>query len=66
MLTRFAQALDVNADDILGLKPEKPNGTGQKSSLRLLRRLNRIEDLPPSQQKTLIKTIDTFLRAAGK
>lgn len=66
MLTRFARALDVNADDILGLKQEKSNGNGQKTSLRLLRRLNRIEDLPPSQQKTLIKTIDTFLKAAGK
>jgi hypothetical protein len=52
-------------DEILGTKTSKKNGDG-KLSLRLLRRLKRIEDLPPSQQKTLLKTIDTFLKAAEK
>jgi len=43
----------------------KKNGDA-KLSLRLLRRVKRIEDLPQSQQKTLLKTIDTFLKAAGR
>ena len=64
MVTRFAQALEVSADVILGLDQKKSNG--QKPSLRILRRLNRIEDLPPTQQKTLLQTIDTFLKASGK
>jgi hypothetical protein len=39
---------------------------GEKTSLRLLRRTKRIAELPSSQQKTLLKTIDTFLKAAEK
>lgn len=35
MLTRFAQALDVNADDILGLKPEKPGAGAQQGKREL-------------------------------
>ena len=34
-------------------------------SLKILRRLNEIEDLPAAQQKILFKTIDTFLKAAS-
>jgi len=65
MVIRFAQALDVMTDEILGTKTSKKNGDG-KLSLRVLRRLKRIEDLPQSQQKTLLKTIDTFIKAAEK
>lgn len=64
MVTRFAQALEVSADDILGMNAK--NGNGHRPSLRILRRLNRIETLPPTQQKTLLQTIDTFLKAAQK
>lgn len=66
MVIRFAQALEVTTDELLGIKTAKVNGGNGKGSLRLLRRVNRIEDLPQSQQKTLLKTIDTFLKAAGK
>lgn len=59
MIIRFAQALEVTSDVILGLKPSKNNGN--KPSLKILRRLNKIETLPSSQQKILLKTIDTFL-----
>jgi len=66
MVIRFAQALEVSTDELLG-----NNGTGKKDnsdklSLRLLRRSKRIEALPSSQQKTLLKTIDTFLKGAEK
>lgn len=59
MIIRFAQALEVTSDVILGLKPSKNNRN--KPSLKILRRLNKIETLPSSQQKILLKTIDTFL-----
>ena len=66
MLARFANALDITADELLfGLKPEKKNGK-KPGSLRLLRRLNKIESMPAAQQKTLLKTIDTFLKASEK
>jgi len=64
MVVRFAQALEVSADELLGLNGAKKNG--EKTSLRLLRRTKRIAELPSSQQKTLLKTIDTFLKGAGR
>jgi transcriptional regulator with XRE-family HTH domain len=64
MLARFAIALDVSADDLLGLKrSRRPDFS---LSLPLLRRLKKIQSLPPFQQKTLLKTIDMFLIAADK
>jgi transcriptional regulator with XRE-family HTH domain len=65
MVIRVAQALEVSTDELLGSKAANGNGSNGKGSLRLLRRVKRIEDLPQSQQKTLLKTIDTFLKAAG-
>lgn len=66
MVIRFAQALEVSTDELLGIKTANGNGNNGKASLRLLRRVKRIEELPQSQQKTLLKTIDTFLKGAGK
>ena len=64
MIARFALALGVSSDELLGLKASK--GEGDKPSLNILRRLKKIEALPPTQQKTLLKTIDTFLKGAEK
>lgn len=64
MIIRFALALEVTTDELLGLKTSKSNGN--KPSLKILRRMKKIEGLPLSQQKTLLKTIDTFVKAAEK
>lgn len=64
MTIRFAQALEVTSDVILGLKASKSNGN--KPSLKILRRLKKIEALPLSQQKFLLKTVDSLLKAAEK
>ena len=61
----FLQALEVSSDEILGMNNTKKN-RDTKISLRLLRRTKRIEELPRSQQKTLLKTIDTFLKGAER
>lgn len=66
MAVRFAQALEVSTDELLGLNSARKNGHNGKLSLKLLRRVKGIEDLPQSQQKTLLKTIDTFLKAAER
>jgi transcriptional regulator with XRE-family HTH domain len=63
-LIKMAKALGVTADELLGLKG-KP-ASGNKPSLKTLRRLKKIEELPPSQQKALFKTIDNFLKGAEK
>ena len=63
IIVKFAKALDVTADELLGLKtPAKAKENAP--SLKILRRMRRIEELPPSQQKTLLQTIDTFLKGA--
>ena len=63
MLARFALALEVTADELLGLVQTPKNGT--KPSRKVLRRLEKIEQLPPAQQTTLLRTIDTFLKGAA-
>lgn len=60
MIIRLAIALGVTADELLGIKPVK----NYTPSLKLQRRIKQIEKLPAEQQKTLLKTIDTFIRAA--
>ena len=62
MLLRFAMALEVSTDDLL--QPGGPR-TAKKPSLKVLRRLERIEELPARQQTTLLRTIDTFLENAA-
>ncbi|HZV06184.1 MAG TPA: hypothetical protein VE999_13990 [Gemmataceae bacterium] len=57
-----AAALEVSTDDLLRLAGPKP---ARKPSRKVLRRLERIESLPPRQQTTLLRTIDTFLEAAA-
>ncbi len=65
MITRIAHALHVSTDELLGVKPVKTNGV-ERLSLKLTRRLKGIEQLPPGQQRVLLKTIDQFLKGAGK
>jgi len=60
MIIRLATALDTSADAILGL-----SGTSiDTPSLKLVKRLQKTENLPPNQQKVLLKNIDMFLKAA--
>lgn len=64
MVARFAKALDISADELIGIKAS-PNSKN-KTSLRLLRRLNKIETLPSAQQKMVLKTVDALLKASEK
>jgi transcriptional regulator with XRE-family HTH domain len=61
MLVRFSRALNVSADEILGI-----NIATRKSptnpSLKILRRLNKIASLPPTKQKAFLQTIDALLK----
>jgi transcriptional regulator with XRE-family HTH domain len=70
MAVRFAIALEVSTDELLGLHSgngkKQTKSTGRKASRRVLRRLEKIESLPTHQQTVLLKTIDTFIKAAGK
>ena len=62
MAVRFALAFDVSLDELLHPKTARP---ARKPSRKVLRRLEQIEALPPTQQTTLLRTIDTFLEVAA-
>ncbi len=61
MILRFALALEVSTDDLL-----RPSNTPakRKPSRKVLRRLELIEALPPTQQTALLRTIDAVLQGA--
>lgn len=63
LVAGFAKALQVSADEILGLKEPKPNGG--HPNRRVLRRLEKIETLPRRKQQALLTTIDAFLKSEG-
>lgn len=67
LLARFAEALDVSTDVLLGLESSgDARETASSDTLRLWRRLRRIEEIPPQDQKTILKMIDTLADRAAK
>ena len=64
MVVRFAAALEITTDELLQPQTE-PNPLRRKPSLRVLRRLEKIEKLPAHQLNTLLKTIDGFLKGVA-
>ncbi len=67
MVARFSVALSITADELLGLSegPESKRGAQSKLSLKLVRRLQKLEQLPSNKQKALLQTIDMFLQGSG-
>lgn len=63
MLARFSVALDVSADELLGLERKKGPSVSTKQSRRFLRRLEQLTALPKRDQDALLRTIDVFLSA---
>lgn len=60
MIVRLAKALEISTDELLGVKPFKSK-VG-KVSLKLQRRMQKIDTLPPAKQKIILQTIDTFIK----
>ena len=63
MAVRFAMAPDVTPDELL--HPNAVQAASRKPSRKVLPRLERMEEPPPTQQATLLRTIDTFLAVAA-
>ena len=59
VLAALARALDVSADELLGLVPlsEQVNS----ATYRLRRRLRKVEELPVDDQKTVVKLVDALV-----
>lgn len=64
MIVRIAQALSVSADELLGTKAQKAS-TGAAMSLRLTRRMQKLEALPRAQQKFVLQTLDVLLKSSS-
>jgi len=64
LIVKFAATLKMTTDELLGVKLTSTDDS--KLSLKTVRRMKKIEDLSPAQQKALFKTIDTFLKGAEK
>ena len=60
MIIQFASALKVNFNAILGIQNNK--SFNYSPSLKLMKRLKKIENMSPSDQKALFKTIDKYIQ----
>jgi transcriptional regulator with XRE-family HTH domain len=60
---KLAQALKVSTDDILIGKAGSNGGSERTppTSLKLLRRLRRIEQLPTARQRVILKLLDALI-----
>jgi transcriptional regulator with XRE-family HTH domain len=58
LLAALAQALTVSADELLGLKPVTTKRSPRTA--RLLKRLEKIEELPAADQRTVLKLLDAL------
>jgi hypothetical protein len=66
LLAELARVLKASTDELLGLQPVK-DGTSPRTA-RLLKRLRRVEELPPADQRAVLKMLDALLvsrRRAG-
>ncbi|MFZ0772374.1 MAG: helix-turn-helix transcriptional regulator [Candidatus Sulfotelmatobacter sp.] len=62
MAVRFALALGVSTDELLHPKTAKKKS--KKPSLKVMRRMEEIEKLPPRQQTLVLSALDSILRGA--
>jgi len=68
IVARFALALDISSDELLGLSESSAAGHKKvgRLSLKIVRRLQRIERLPDPQQKRLLQSIDLLLDGSAQ
>lgn len=64
MAVRFALALSVSTDELLHPKTTKKKSSPKKASLKVVRRMEEIEKLPPRQQAFVLSALDSILRGA--
>lgn len=65
IVVRLANALEVATDELLQPKGSR-SPLRRKPSLRVQRRVEKIEKLPLHQQNYLLKTIDGFLKGVSR
>ncbi len=63
MVVRFAMTLDVSTDDLLHPEAKKKKAA-KGPSLKIVRRMEEIEKLPPREQTLVLSALDSILRGA--
>lgn len=61
LLADLARTLRVSADELLGLKPLSEKTPPRTARLR--KRLQKVEQLPPADQRTVLKLVDALAEA---
>jgi transcriptional regulator with XRE-family HTH domain len=64
MLVDLAKALRVSTDELLGLKLPKEKRSPRTA--RLLKRLQKVEQLPTTDQRVVLKLVDGLLERQGR
>lgn len=64
MLIDLADALRISVDELLGRTPPKSTPLDAKTA-RLLKRLQRIQELPPPDRQAVLKVLDALLAQHG-
>lgn len=64
LLIELASALEVSTDELLGIKPLREKLSAQQARLR--KRLQRVEQLPRADQRTILKLVDALADSRGK
>ena len=65
MAVRYSMALDITVDDLLAPKTAANRKNCKQPSLKLVRRMEEIEKLPPRQQTLVLSALDSMLRGAA-
>jgi transcriptional regulator with XRE-family HTH domain len=64
MLGKLAVALDVSTDELLGFSNNER--VAERPSLKVVKRMQRIEELPPAQQKLILRSLDMMIDSAQR
>jgi transcriptional regulator with XRE-family HTH domain len=62
MAVRYSMALDITVDDLLTPKTAAKRKNSKQPSLKVVRRMDEIEKLPPRQQAFVLSALDSILR----
>ena len=60
MLPELANTLNISIDELLGVKPVRK--IESPKTARLMNRLRRVQELPPTDQRAVLKYIDSLYR----
>jgi len=59
LIVTLARALQVSTDEMLGAKPVKEKASPKRA--RLLKKLQRVEELPAADQRAVLKFVDALV-----